>query len=266
MPMRRSIARRRCSPIRSRSAGACGPRAIGGSQTTDGNAALGSNSTTQQHRRRRGRRRLSVLAGYACRLCARRRRHQFLRQWIGSGRSDLFQAGAFVRHKVGAAYVGRAGLWLAGHHHRSHRNHRRHRSSCAQASMPTRSRAGSKAATASSRRGWRRPDAICRRPVHDVRSAGLCRAGRSPARNTFALTYAAKDVTTPRSELGLRSDRSCAMKDGIFTLRGRAAWAHDFNTDRNVAADIPDAAGRVLRRQRRRAGARRRAGHRHRPR
>ena len=26
------------------------------------------------------------------------------------------------------------------------------------------------------------------------------------------------------------------MQDAIFTLRGRAAWAHDFNTDRNVAA------------------------------
>jgi uncharacterized protein with beta-barrel porin domain len=26
------------------------------------------------------------------------------------------------------------------------------------------------------------------------------------------------------------------MPDGIFTLRGRAAWAHDFNADRNIAA------------------------------
>jgi uncharacterized protein with beta-barrel porin domain len=26
------------------------------------------------------------------------------------------------------------------------------------------------------------------------------------------------------------------MADGILTLRGRAAWAHDFNTDRNIAA------------------------------
>jgi uncharacterized protein with beta-barrel porin domain len=26
------------------------------------------------------------------------------------------------------------------------------------------------------------------------------------------------------------------MTDAIFTLRGRFAWAHDFNTDRNIAA------------------------------
>ncbi|MEA2881003.1 MAG: hypothetical protein QOH32_222 [Bradyrhizobium sp.] len=36
------------------------------------------------------------------------------------------------------------------------------------------------------------------------------------------------------SELGLRTDKSFAMQNGIFTLRGRAAWAHDFNTDRSI--------------------------------
>ena len=53
---------------------------------------------------------------------------------------------------------------------------------------------------------------------------------------TFALNYAAEDVTASRTELGLRSDKSFAVQNGILTLRGRAAWAHDFNTDRNVTA------------------------------
>jgi uncharacterized protein with beta-barrel porin domain len=52
--------------------------------------------------------------------------------------------------------------------------------------------------------------------------------------STFALNYAAKDVTAPRSELGVRTDKSFAMQNGIFSLRGRAAWAHNFNTDRNI--------------------------------
>jgi uncharacterized protein with beta-barrel porin domain len=52
----------------------------------------------------------------------------------------------------------------------------------------------------------------------------------------FALNYAAKDVTASRTELGIRTDRSFAMQNAILTLRGRAAWAHDFNTDRNIAA------------------------------
>jgi uncharacterized protein with beta-barrel porin domain len=54
--------------------------------------------------------------------------------------------------------------------------------------------------------------------------------------NTFALSYGAKTVTASRSELGLRTDKSWAVNGAIFTLRGRAAWAHDFNPDRAVAA------------------------------
>lgn len=52
----------------------------------------------------------------------------------------------------------------------------------------------------------------------------------------FALSYAAKSVTDTRSELGLRTDKSFAMQDGMLTLRGRFAWAHDFNPDRSIAA------------------------------
>ena len=53
---------------------------------------------------------------------------------------------------------------------------------------------------------------------------------------TFALSYAARSVTATRGELGLRSDKSVAVNDAILTLRGRAAWAHDFNPDRSLAA------------------------------
>lgn len=54
--------------------------------------------------------------------------------------------------------------------------------------------------------------------------------------STFALSYAGKTVTATRSELGLRTDKSYALADGALTLRGRLAWAHDFNPDRSVAA------------------------------
>jgi uncharacterized protein with beta-barrel porin domain len=43
-------------------------------------------------------------------------------------------------------------------------------------------------------------------------------------------------VTDTRSELGLRTDKSFAAWSGVLTLRGRAAWAHDFNPDRAVLA------------------------------
>jgi uncharacterized protein with beta-barrel porin domain len=54
--------------------------------------------------------------------------------------------------------------------------------------------------------------------------------------NTFALTYGARNVTDTRSELGLRVDKSVALQTAILTLRGRAAWAHDFNPDRAIGA------------------------------
>jgi outer membrane autotransporter protein len=52
--------------------------------------------------------------------------------------------------------------------------------------------------------------------------------------STFALD--AKDVTDTRSELGIRTDKSWAMTDGILTLRGRVAWAHDCDPDRSIGA------------------------------
>ncbi|MEH2561426.1 autotransporter domain-containing protein [Bradyrhizobium sp. AZCC 2289] len=52
----------------------------------------------------------------------------------------------------------------------------------------------------------------------------------------FALNYAAQTTTATRTELGLRTDKSFAMQDAMLTLRGRAAWAHDYNPDRAVTA------------------------------
>ena len=159
----------------------------------------------------------------------------------------------FIRHNVGAGlYHRRAGLWLAGHHDRPHGDGRRHRP----------------AARAVQRQCMVRPPrrrlSLCRhgfgwtpvrgRTVHDVRAAGLCGAGDRPA-PTPLRSPTTQRASPPRSELGLRTDKSFAMQDGIFTLRGRAAWAHNFNTDRTIGADLPDAARRRLRRQRRGAGA-----------
>ncbi len=79
--------------------------AYGGGATTDGNAALGSNTTTA---RAFGfaagadyRVSPATLAGFALAGGGT----NFSVNGFGSGRSDLFQAGAFVRHTIGAAYV-----------------------------------------------------------------------------------------------------------------------------------------------------------------
>jgi hypothetical protein len=55
-------------------------------------------------------------------------------------------------------------------------------------------------------------------------------------RNQFALAYASTTTTNIRTELGAQTDKSFVVRDGIVTLRGRAAWAHDSNTDRPLTA------------------------------
>src|SRR5207253_122765 len=75
------------------------------SQTTDGNTALGSNNITS----RIGgvavgadyRFTPYTVAGFALAGGGT----NFSVNGLGSGRSDLFQAGAFLRHEVGAAYL-----------------------------------------------------------------------------------------------------------------------------------------------------------------
>jgi uncharacterized protein with beta-barrel porin domain len=52
--------------------------------------------------------------------------------------------------------------------------------------------------------------------------------------NQFALAFASNTETNVRTELGVRTDKSFAVQGGTLTLRGRAAWAHDSNTERPV--------------------------------
>jgi Integrase core domain/Autotransporter beta-domain len=45
------------------------------------------------------------------------------------------------------------------------------------------------------------------------------------------------------SELGLRTDKSFALADGILTLRSRFAWAHDYDPARSIAATFQSLPG-----------------------
>jgi len=61
--------------------------------------------------------------------------------------------------------------------------------------------------------------------------------------NAFALAYAGKVYTDVRSELGLRSDKSFALADGMLTLRSRLGWAHDFDPTSSIGATFQALAG-----------------------
>lgn len=208
--------------------------AYGGGSSTSGNAALGSNDATA---RAFGvavgadyRFSPDTIAGFALAGGGT----NFSVSGFGSGRSDLFQAGAFVRHNIGQAYITAAAAygWQDVTTERT-----------VTVAGFERLRAGFNANAWSGRieGGYR-----FAMPWIGVTpyAAGQFTTYSLPAYaeqvlvgpGTFALNYAAKDVTASRSELGLRTDKSYAVQNGILTLRGRAAWAHDFNTDRNVTA------------------------------
>jgi autotransporter-associated beta strand protein len=210
---------------------------FGGSQTTDGNAAIGSNNATSRifGTAAGADYRLSpfTIAGFALAGGGT----NFSVANGGSGRSDLFQAGAYLRHNVGAAYIS-AALAYGWQDITTDRT--------VTASGIDRLRAEFNANAFSGRleSGYRLVSAWMGGLGLTPYAAGQFTNFDRPAYtesvvaggNAFALAYGAKSVTDSRSELGLRTDRSFAMPDGVFTLRGRAAWAHDFNPDRSLAA------------------------------
>ena len=209
----------------------------GGSQTTDGNAALGSNNTTSRiYGAAVGADyRISpyTLAGFA--LAGGGTNFSVVDG--GSGRSDLFQAGAFIRHNAGAAYFSGA-LAYGWQDITTNRN------VTVAGFDQLRAEFNANAWSGRVEGGYRFVSPWMGGMGITPYAAGQFTTFDLPAyaeqavtgANTFALAYGAKSVTDTRSELGLRTDKSYAMLDGILTLRGRVAWAHDFNPDRNIGA------------------------------
>jgi autotransporter-associated beta strand protein len=207
----------------------------GGSQTTDGNATLGSNTATS---RVAGgvvgadyRFSPFTLAGFAL---AGGGTSFSIANGLGNGRSDLFQAGAFVRHTVGPAYLSAALAY-------GWQDITTDRTVTIAGVDQLRAQFNANAYSGRVEGGYRLVT-----PWMGITpyAAGQFTTFELPAyaeqavvgANTFALAYGAKSVTDTRSELGLRGDKSYAMQNGILTLRGRVAWAHDFNPDRNIGA------------------------------
>jgi autotransporter-associated beta strand protein len=211
--------------------------AYGGSQTTSGNATLGSNSATSSIAGTvvGADYRISpyTLAGFALAGGGT----SFSTAGSGSGHSDLFQAGAFIRHTVGQAYI--TGALAYGW-----QDITTNRTLTIAGIDQLRAEFNANAFSGRVEGGYRfvspwiggigiTPYAAGQFTTFDLPAyAESVVSGAS----TFALAYGARDVTDTRSELGIRTDKSYAMQDAILTLRGRFAWAHDFNPDRSIGA------------------------------
>jgi uncharacterized protein with beta-barrel porin domain len=152
---------------------------------------------------------------------------------LGSGRSDRFQAGVYTRHTFArSGYL--TGAFAYGWHDVT-----------TERVAPTgeRLRGAYKAHVLSGRveAGWRIETLLAGVTPY---AAGQAISYRLPsyleqgngAADSFALGYAGQTVTATRSELGVRLDRSAVFHDALLTLRGRAAWTHNFDTERALAA------------------------------
>jgi uncharacterized protein with beta-barrel porin domain len=217
---------------------------FGGSQTTDGNATLGSNTATS-----------SVfgtavgadyrfspytIAGFALAGGGT----NFSVAGAGAGRSDLFQAGAFVRHTVGPAYISAALAY-------GWQDVTTDRTVTVAGLDRLHAEFNANAWSGRLEGGYRFVSPWIGGIGITPYAAGQFTTFDLPAyaeqaivgSNQFALAYGSKSVTDTRSELGIRTDKSWAMQSAILTLRGRLAWAHDFNPDRNIAATFQSLPG-----------------------
>jgi uncharacterized protein with beta-barrel porin domain len=210
---------------------------FGGSQTTDGNATAGTNGSTS---------RIAgtavgadyifspnTIAGFAL---AGGGTSYTVGNGLGSGRSDLFQAGAFVRHTVGAAYI--SGALAYGW-----QDITTNRTVTLAGLDQLQARFNANAYSGRVEGGYRfvspwmavglTPYAAAQFTTFDLPAyAEQAVIGT----NNFALAYGAKSVTDPRSEVGFRTDKSFVMPDGVLTLRSRFAWAHDYDPNRSIGA------------------------------
>lgn len=210
---------------------------FGGSQSTSGNTALGSNDTTSNIAGTAvGADYLispDTLAGFALAGGGT----NFSVANGGTGQSDLFQAGAYLRHNAGPAYILAALAY-------GWQDITTTRTVTVAGLDQLRAQFNANAYSGRLEGGYRfvspstfgvgiTPYAAAQFVTFDL-PAYTEQATAGP--NSFALSYGAHDPTDVRSELGIRTDRSWLVNDGILTLRGRFAWAHDYDPNRSIAA------------------------------
>jgi uncharacterized protein YhjY with autotransporter beta-barrel domain len=217
---------------------------FGGSQSTDGNAAVGSGNTTSTvYGTAVGadyRFSPNTVAGFALAGGGT----NFSVANSGSGHSDLFQFGAFVKHTIGPAYISAALAY-------GWQDITTNRIVSVPGTSQLRAQFDANAFSGRLEGGYRfvtplaggvgiTPYVAAQFTTFDLPAyAEQALAGSS----AFALAYGAKDVTDPRTELGIRGDKSYAMTDGILILRSRFAWAHDYDPNRSIAATFQSLPG-----------------------
>lgn len=206
---------------------------FGGAQFTGANAAAGTAANTNRvYGAAAGadyRLTPSTIAGFAFAGGAT----SFNTYGLGSGKSDLFQAGLFLRQHFGQSYLS-AGLaygWQDVTIERSVGGER------LEASFDVNSWSGRLEAGHRFALG---PAALTPYAAAQLTAISLPNYAETALAGTslFALSYASRDVTTTRSELGLRADASFSLAGLPLALRSALAWVHNFDTATTATASF----------------------------
>jgi autotransporter-associated beta strand protein len=160
---------------------------------------------------------------------------------FGSGKADMFNAAVYARHSSGPAYVAAAlgYTWQEASTDRTVTNSGTdvlHASFHPQA-LTSRLEGGRRIAT----------PAVGITPYAALQSTTFFLPSYSETAtsgsNQFALTYSSHNVTATRGELGANWDKGFAVQGGVFMLKAKTAWAHDWNTDRTATATFQQLPG-----------------------
>jgi uncharacterized protein with beta-barrel porin domain len=206
---------------------------FGGSQTISGDAVLGSNKTTSNVFGSAVGADYHVSPNTIAGVALAGGGTNFRVANGGSGESDLFQAGAHLRHSQGAAFIAAALAYgwqdvttkrtvtvegidnLRGHFHAN--------------AFSGRLEGGFRVATQSIDLT---PYAAGQFTSYRLPSYAEVASGTGP----FALTYDGKTATAARTELGVKTEKAVALSDAMLLLRSRFAWAHELDKDRSISA------------------------------
>jgi autotransporter-associated beta strand protein len=151
---------------------------------------------------------------------------------LGSGSSDLFQAGAFIRQQMGRSYLAASAAYawqdvttdrsVTGTDHLQARFNAN--------TWSGRIEAGHRFAVASL---GVTPYAVAQ--LTTVALPGYTETALAGP-GTFALSYAAKDATRTRSELGLRADGDVVVADLPLKWQAGVAWIRNYNIGSSAIA------------------------------
>jgi uncharacterized protein with beta-barrel porin domain len=153
---------------------------------------------------------------------------------FGGGKADIFNAALYAKHTMGAAY-------LAGLLGYSWQDTTTDRTLTISGTDQLHAAFKAQAVSARLEGGWRYATAMVGvTPYAALQSISFHLPGygesATSGASTFALSYASKTVTATRNELGAKFDKAMVVQGGLFTLKAKAAWAYDWNTDRAATA------------------------------